>query len=297
MKLVISIVIVSLMAACGGGDYASETSAYDQEIEAPYSNELSLAKNSTELSDKVTSSRVAEPPPEPEPESEKPPKKDPKKIIKTAQVNIEVEKFGKARNDIETLLNKYDAYLFSEKTDNSAYRKATTIVAKMQPDNFHPFIEALEKIALNVNSRNIQAKDVTKQFVDIQSRLTTKRDVVQRYRSLLAKATKITDILEVEEKIRVLVEEIEAIEGQLRYLKDAVNYSTVTVYLYENIENPIIASVKKSFFTRLGNSLSIGWNGFLDLIIGLAVLWPFWLIVGTVSWLGLRRWRKKKVKA
>ena len=45
------------------------------------------------------------------------------------------------------------------------------------------------------------------------------------------------------------------------------------------------------FFSRLGESLAVGWRAALDIVIALAALWPLWLMVVAVG-LAWRRWRK-----
>ena len=46
------------------------------------------------------------------------------------------------------------------------------------------------------------------------------------------------------------------------------------------------------FFTRLGNSLSAGWNGVLEFFLQVVKLWPLWVVLALVI-VGLRRLRRK----
>jgi hypothetical protein len=83
--------------------------------------------------------------------------------------------------------------------------------------------------------------------------------------------------------------------------EDKVAFSTIDLSLYQlskirqseltDVE-AVFASNSPSFFSRLGNSLSVGWYGVLDVFVALIKLWPLWLLVA-VAVLAYRRFRKK----
>ena len=83
--------------------------------------------------------------------------------------------------------------------------------------------------------------------------------------------------------------------------EDKVAFSTIDLSLYQlskirqseltDVE-AVFAENSPGFFSRLGNSLSVGWYGVLDVLIELIKLWPLWLLVGAVI-LAYRRFRKK----
>lgn len=79
-----------------------------------------------------------------------------------------------------------------------------------------------------VLGESMQAEDVTKQHMDLSIRLENARKARDRLLELLGKADKVEDILKIEEQLRRLTEEIERMEGELKWLKDQVAMSTVT---------------------------------------------------------------------
>ena len=107
-----------------------------------------------------------------------------------------------------------------------------------------------------------------------------------RYIEILRKqAGNVTDILEAEEKIRLLQEEIEATEAKLRYLQDQVQYSTIHLEIYQKVEyraKPVV--FKESFLGRLKSSFINGWEALVSLVLFLINIWPFLLIGGLLYW-------------
>ena len=65
-----------------------------------------------------------------------------------------------------------------------------------------------------LDKEDITSNDVTAEFVDIESRLKTKKEVRNRYITILkTKTGKVKDIIQAEEAIRKITEEIEVKEG------------------------------------------------------------------------------------
>jgi len=130
----------------------------------------------------------------------------------------------------------------------------------------------------------------------LQSRLETKKAYLQQYRNLLNKASRVSDMLEIEREIRTITEEIESTQGRLKYLTDQVNYSTLTLTLTEPIEFKYEAEARDSFWERLKEGVSGGWYGLINFIIGIFSIWPFWIAVGA-AWYFVAKWWKKRKKA
>ena len=76
----------------------------------------------------------------------------------------------------------------------------------------------------------IDSQDVTEEYIDITARLKTKKELEARYLELLKKANKVEEIVSIEKEIGNLRSDIESIEGRLRYINNAVAYSTLDNY-------------------------------------------------------------------
>ncbi|GAO29646.1 hypothetical protein JCM15548_11858 [Geofilum rubicundum JCM 15548] len=124
----------------------------------------------------------------------------------------------------------------------------------------------------------------------MEIRLDNKRNYLERYNDLLKQAKNVQEILEIEEKIRVLEEEIESTTGRLKYLSDLVDYSTLNLTISKIEEFKYNPDNRDRFSERLKQSLSKGWYGFVDFLLFMIRIWPFWIIVAGIVYL----WRKIK---
>ncbi len=215
------------------------------------------------------------------------------KIKKTADVNISVEDYKVARAAIDRIVKTGNAYISGENEQNSTYSITNSMCIRVSNKDFDAMVNSLAGIASHVNSKNIYLEDVTAEFVDITTRLKTKKEVEKRYLELLQKAAKISDILEVEQQLRVIREEIEAKEGQLKLLNDQVAYSTINLNFTQSFE--YTPQDEPGFFGRIGHAFGNGWNGFLSFLIGLVYVWPLWLILGLTAYF-LVRFIKRKLR-
>ena len=171
------------------------------------------------------------------------------------------------------------------------------LTIRIPADAFELFIKELEAMDSEIESKSIQSRDVTEAYYDTESRLQSKKVVMQRYRELLAKAKNVKEILEVEEKLRVLQEEIESTEGRLRFLSDQIAYSTLQLYIYQPKDFVYKPTPKDSFWERVKNAINTGWESAIAFILVLISVWPLLFILPIVIGLYIRfRHRSNKAK-
>lgn len=215
------------------------------------------------------------------------------KVIKTANLSIEVENYDSSAAYIRKIVEANGAFISNENQEHGTYQIYNTFTIRTPKDKFDALIAQIEKTAMVVFSKNVNVQDVTEEYVDIETRLKTKKEVEARYIELLKQSKSISDILNVENQLRVIREEIEAKEGRMKFLNSQVSYSTITLYVYQKYDSPY----EPGFFGKMGKAFNAGWNGLKLLVIGLVYLWPLWILLGGgLAWLliYLKRNRKKK---
>ena len=215
------------------------------------------------------------------------------KLIKTLNYRFEVDNVNKSMEAIEIAVRKYPAYISESKLmlENPILENKITI--RVQSEYFQDLVKEIDQQARFVNFRNISTEDVVKQFVDLESRLKTKREVEARYMEILRKkAGTIQELLNAEAQIGELHEEIESTIGQLNYLKDQVSYSTINLEFYQTIEQEVAAADTETRGDQFVAALSAGWNGIVSVMILLAYIWPV-LLMGALIGFSYRIIKKR----
>ncbi len=199
------------------------------------------------------------------------------KIIKTANLSFELKDYDKKRYLIDTFSAKWKGYISQENEVRNMYRITNNICLRVSNENFDSLVNSLLSIATRIDSKVISANDVTAEYVDAKARLKSKKEIELQYVELLKKSNTVNDILNVTQYLRQIREEIEAKEGQLKYIDDQVSMSTINLYVYQDIQQSEIR--REGFFSKVLESLKMGWNGILYFILGITTIWPIILLV------------------
>jgi hypothetical protein len=196
---------------------------------------------------------------------------------------------------MDAIIKSYDAYYENESFENNEAKVSYHLKIRVPSKQFEVFLKASEKGEGEIVFKNIDARDVTEEYVDGEIRLTSKKLFRNRYNQLLEKAGKVEDILAIEENIRTLQEEIESQEGQLKFLDDQVAYSTLEVYLFseKDIAKPLVN--EDTFFQRFKSSISNGWNTLVSFLLWCVMQWP-WVVVIIILIVIIKIYLKKRKK-
>ena len=219
------------------------------------------------------------------------------KIIKTANVRFKVKNVQESTHTIKALVIGYEGYISNMRFSNNSYQKENSFTIKVPKNNFDKLMDSLSPVAEFIDHIEIASKDVTEEYMDVETRLKTKLEVKARYEEILRNNAKtVKDILETEEKLRIIQEEIEVAQGKLKYMANRVSFSTINVVLYETVEYKEQPDVyKRTFGSEIAEALSSGWNLIKSIFLGLIYIWPLILLIAGVIFF-IRTRKKNKLK-
>lgn len=215
------------------------------------------------------------------------------KIIKTGSVRFETNDLEKTYQHIFLAAKKYKSNIQNDsegKEYGSIYKRMTV---RVPSQNFDLFLNEISQGVTFFDTKEVSAEDVTEQYIDIEARLIAKKRLENRYLELLKKATKVTEILEIEKQLSAIREEIESKQGQLLYLQNQISMSTITIEFYKNVAENEGATI--SYGSKIWNGIVSGFNSFSDFLISLISVWPFLiLLVAVIYW--IKKWLKRRAQ-
>ena len=209
-----------------------------------------------------------------------------RKIIKTVNYRIQVKEVDASTKKVEQLVEEQGGYISGMNLNNSSYEISNEITIRVPQEKLETLLDAIGKEAIYTNYRSERANDVTEEFVDLEIRLNTKKEVRDRYIDILRnKAKTVEDVLNAEEKIRVIQEEIESVEGRLKYLSNQVSLSTVNLTIYQRVKySPQPDVYHESFGSRVLSKLKGGWELLQGIVLFLINIWPLLILFGLFFW-------------
>lgn len=214
------------------------------------------------------------------------------KIIKQASLRFETNDLEETYKQIQTAVKQSQGKVQSDSEGKDYGTLYRNITIRVPSQNFDNFINTISKGVSYFERKEITAEDVTEQYIDLTTRLKNKRKLEERYLQILQKATKISEILEIEKQVSIIREEIEAKEGQLKYLESRVSESTVTIEFYKNL--PEQESMQLSYGSKVWTAIKSGFFSLSSFFISIISIWPFIIIIVVLAYFIRKRIKRKK---
>lgn len=223
-----------------------------------------------------------------------------RKMIWTASLNLEVENFDKARNDIESILTGIGFISNTNINSNNVYVdgklktiKNGNLVIRVDKDKFSSVINKLYGIG-DVSNETTNGEDVTDKFVDIESRLRLLKLEQEKLEAYLAKTNDLDTIFKLETRITDIRYEIESLTGNLNKLSSLVELATINITMNEKYPG----SEKKpvTYGEELLNSLKDSLKSVVeflgDFLIFIVAALPVLAVIGLFVLLGIFIYRR-----
>ncbi|HKP02372.1 MAG TPA: DUF4349 domain-containing protein [Chthoniobacterales bacterium] len=161
-----------------------------------------------------------------------------RKLVRNATAEMEVASFDESVQKITAFASEEKGYVSTTSSEKQANGKLRgEIVVKVLPDNLDRFLGKLRAIG-ELKNQALTTEDVTKNYFDTESRLKNARLMEQRLIEILkTKSKDVADLLEVEKELGRVREEIETMQGELKFMDSQVAFATVTITLAEKNMN------------------------------------------------------------
>jgi anti-sigma factor RsiW len=170
-----------------------------------------------------------------------------RKLIRNATVQLEIVSFDDAVQKITAFANEERGYVATTSSEKQANGKLRGEVAvKVLPENLDHFLQKIRGLG-ELKNQTLGTEDVTKAYFDTDARLKNARVMEQRLIDMLkTKTGKVSDLLQVEKELGRVREDIEKMQGELKYWDSQVQFATVTISLAEkDMEEPAAFLIKE----------------------------------------------------
>ncbi len=170
-----------------------------------------------------------------------------RKLIRNATVELEIVSFDDAAQKITAFANEERGYVATTNSQKQANGKLRgQVIVKVLPENLDRFLQKVRGLG-ELKNQTLGTEDVTKAYFDTDARLKNAHVMEQRLIDMLkTKTGKVSDLLQVEKELGRVREEIEQMQGQLKYWDSQVQFATVTILLAEkDLEEPAAFLLKE----------------------------------------------------
>ena len=241
-----------------------------------------------------------------------------RKFVRTADVKFKVKNVAKSTYAIEDATTKFGGFVTYTNLQSNIHNEdrtkvsqdSTLVTTKYKVDNnitirvpntkMDTVIKTIAKQIHFLDYRIIKADDVSLQM--LSNELAQKRSNSSEKRlenAIDSKGKKLNQVVNAEETLDAKKEQNDASKLQNLSLQDQVNFSTLTINIYqdESIKQEMVANEKSinayrpNIGLQIWDSIKTGWFMLENIVSFIVVLWPFALI-GFLGFMGYKKFLK-----
>ncbi|MGZ8438536.1 MAG: DUF4349 domain-containing protein [Candidatus Limnocylindrales bacterium] len=167
--------------------------------------------------------------------------RDDAKIIRTGSIELRVSDVPKALRVARDGIVALGGYVGASNTANDGDQPTAEITYRIPADRWEDALDllrGLNGLTTKVVAEHTEAVEVTGQVIDLQARITNLQASEVALQGIAERATKISDVLEVQAQLTDVRGQIEQLTAQLKDLNDRAGYATLTA----RFSVPIVAT-------------------------------------------------------
>lgn len=216
---------------------------------------------------------------------------DKNKLIIRNSLVIQTKDFDKYIASIEKLVADAKGYIERESVYNGSYNgndeKSATYTFRIPKNGANSFDAGLSVLNGNIVRTDKTVENVTKEYADLDRRVSVVKAKEDRLLELMKKADKIKDLIEIEKELAELVESRENMSSQMISIDHDVAYDYYDVEISE-VREYVQVKQEKSFLSDMGYAFKQSIKGFIGFLQGFALFIAYnWLILLALILIGV----------
>lgn len=223
-----------------------------------------------------------------------------RQVIRSGTLEIIVTDPLRAAEQLRDLATRFSGFVVSSKVNGSDERARSAQVTMRIPAERldEARTQVRTTIAKAVEEDTIEARDVTREYVDQEAKLRNLRAEEAQYLAILKRATAVKDVMEVSSKLADARARTDELEADLRFLRHQVEMSLLTANITATDEAQVFGIRWRPLYKAklaLGSGLSAVadyGDSMVELFLNLPVItmWGFTIVaLLKVGWIMLRR--------
>lgn len=215
-----------------------------------------------------------------------------RKVIQNGSLSMVVDNTGDTIGRIKDVAKALEGFVAQANVwETGDDKKAGSITIRVPGDKFDNAFDQIKGLAIKVTREDINASDVTEQFVDLEAQLKNLKASETQYLAVLTRASKIEDILAVRRELDQVRSQVERIQGRLNYLSRQIAMSTISVSLVSEADVEVFGVVWSPIqeIKQAVRDMLQGITGFIDSVIAFIFFLPvlaLWIgVLALVIWL------------
>jgi len=222
-----------------------------------------------------------------------------RQVIRSGTLEIIVTDPLQAAEQLRDLASQFSGFVVSSKVNGSDERaRSAQVTMRIPAKHLDEARAQVRAIAKAVEEDTIEARDVTREYVDQEAKLRDFRAEEAQYLAILKRATAVKDVLEVSSKLADVQGRTDELEADLRFLRHQVEMSLLTVNITAMAEAQVFGIRWRPLYrARLAlrgalSAMADYGDSMVELFLNFPVIamWGFTIVaLLKIGWMMLRR--------
>lgn len=210
------------------------------------------------------------------------------KLIRDVELTVEIDSSANLEESVNSLIElteSYNGWVAYNNVDYASRYAGGLLELRIPQDNVDKFIETVENDEIRLRSKSDSTEDVTMQYVDAQSRLKVKLTQRDKYMQYLEQATNTTELLEIEDRLALVIADIESYEEKLRMMDSLIEYTEVSIKIQceTSIDRQSFGERFKRAITDIRESVADTFLGGMEWFLNALIVLIFVIPIGIIS--------------
>ena len=221
-----------------------------------------------------------------------------RRVVTENYLSLQVSDVPEMISSIKSKAESLRGFMVNANVSRPEESASGTITIRIPVSRSDGMISFLKENSIKVVNEDMQGRDITDQYQDIESRLNTLQTNKARFEEIMEKAETIDDILRVQTQVFQLQTQIESLIGQREYLRNTSETVKITAYLAtDEYSLPYVPNTSwrpEAVFKEAIRSLVMDLRSIGNTAIWLSVYAVIWLPLLAISLLVIRYWKARK---
>lgn len=215
-------------------------------------------------------------------------------IIKTGSLSIVVDDVKKSIEEITKYAEEKGGFLVTSDVSKYDIEVSGNVTIRVPSKILNETMTYVKTMG-EIQNEHVDGRDITEEYTDLNAKLGNLQATEKQFLEIMKKAVRIEDVLAVQRELSYVRSEIEILEGRMKYLKESVDLSSLTIYLSTNPETlPVINQEDEwkpiAIFKEALRSLLDTGKTIVNGLIWLGVYLPIIAVLILIGWLIKRRY-------
>jgi len=219
-------------------------------------------------------------------------------VIKTGTINMVVKDIKSSVKSIIQHVKDKGGWVVSSSVTEKEKVPLGNVTVRIPSEVFDETMDYSKALAEKVSYEGTQGRDVTEEYVDLQSRLRNLEATETQLLNIMERSGTIPDVLAAQKELTKIRGQIEQTKGKIQYLERSAEMATITINLALSEDLlPIPPAEKwrpKYVLLRAWHSVLGSLRGISYFLIWIGVYSLIWVPLGIIVWKLKRFWKRKK---